>query len=53
LPELGDVSQTVLSPLQEQAIAEQILRDVATSDDVVQDAEVIAYLHALGSSIGF
>ncbi len=48
LPELGDVSQTVLSPLQEQAIAEQILRDVATSDDVVQDPEVTAYLQALG-----
>lgn len=51
LPELGDVSQTVLSPLQEQAIAEQILRDVATSDDVVQDAEVTAYLQALGSRL--
>lgn len=48
LPELGDVSQTVLSPMQEQAIAEQILRDVATSDDVVQDPEVTAYLQALG-----
>lgn len=48
LPELGDVSQTVLSPLQEQAIAEQIMRDVATSDDVVQDAEVTSYLQALG-----
>ncbi|MDP1657719.1 MAG: M48 family metalloprotease, partial [Methylotenera sp.] len=48
LPELGDVSQTVLSPLQEQAIAEQIMRDVATSDAVVQDAEVTSYLQALG-----
>lgn len=51
LPELGDVSQTVLSPLQEQAIAEQILRDVAISDDVVQDAEITAYLQALGSKL--
>lgn len=51
LPELGDVSQTVLTPLQEQAIAEQILRDVATSDDVVQDAEVTAYLQALGTRL--
>ncbi|MDO9393592.1 MAG: M48 family metalloprotease [Methylotenera sp.] len=48
LPELGDVSQTVLSPLQEQAIAEQIMRDVATSDAVVQDAEITSYLQALG-----
>jgi predicted Zn-dependent protease len=51
LPELGDVSQTVLSPLQEQAIAEQILRDVATSDDVVQDIEITAYLQALGTRL--
>ena len=51
LPELGDVSQTVLSPLQEQAIAEQILRDVAISDDVVQDAEIATYLQALGSKL--
>ena len=51
LPELGDVSQTVLSPLQEQAIAEQILRDVAASDDVVQDVEITAYLQALGTRL--
>ncbi len=48
LPDLGDVSQTVLTPLQEQAIAEQILRDVAVSDDVVKDIEINAYLQALG-----
>ena len=48
LPDLGDVSQTVLTPLQEQAIAEQILREVAVSDEVVQDIEVTAYLQALG-----
>ena len=51
LPELGDVSQTVLSPLQELAIAEQILRDVAISDDVVQDSEITAYLQALGTRL--
>jgi predicted Zn-dependent protease len=51
LPELGDVSQTVLSPLQEKAIAEQILRDVAVSDDVVQDPEITAYLQALGTRL--
>lgn len=51
LPDLGDVSATVLSPLQEQAIAEQILREVATSDDVLQDVEVTDYLQALGSRL--
>ena len=48
LPELGDVSATVLSPLQEQRIAEQIMRDVYNSNQVLQDAEVTDYITALG-----
>jgi beta-barrel assembly-enhancing protease len=52
LPDLGDVSQTVLTPLDEQRIGEQIMRDVATSDDVVQDIEITDYLQALGNRLG-
>lgn len=48
LPELGDVSATVLSPLQEQRIAEQIMRDVMTSNDVISDPEVTGYVQHLG-----
>lgn len=51
LPELGDVSQTVLSAQDEQRIAEQILREVAVSDEVLQDIEVIDYLQALGNRL--
>lgn len=51
LPELGDVSATVLSPLQEQAIAEQILREVAVSDDVLKDVEITDYLQTLGARL--
>jgi predicted Zn-dependent protease len=51
LPELGDVSQTVLSPLDEQRIAAQILREVAVSDEVVQDVEIIDYLQTLGNRL--
>lgn len=51
LPDLGDVSATVLSPLQEQAIAEQILRDVAVSDEVLHDPEISDYLQALGNRL--
>ena len=51
LPDLGDVSQTVLTPQDEQRIGEQIMRDVAVSDDVVQDIEVIDYLNALGNRL--
>ena len=51
LPDLGDASQTVLSPQDEQRISEQIMREVATSDDVLQDIEVIDYLNALGNKL--
>ena len=50
-PDLGDVSQTVLTPQDEQRIGEQIMRDVSTSDDVVQDIEIIDYLNALGNRL--
>ncbi|HQN65002.1 MAG TPA: M48 family metalloprotease [Methylophilus sp.] len=51
LPDLGDVSQTVLSAQEEQRIAVQILREVAVSDEVVQDVEVTDYLQALGNKL--
>jgi predicted Zn-dependent protease len=51
LPELGDVSATVLSPLQEQRIAEQIMRDVYNSNQVLQDAEVTDYITNLGMKL--
>jgi predicted Zn-dependent protease len=51
LPELGDDSQTVLTPLEEQRIGIEIMRDVAVSDDVVQDIEVIDYVQGLGNRL--
>ncbi len=51
LPDLGDVSQTVLTQQDEDRIAAQIMRDVSTSDDVVQDIEIIDYLNALGNRL--
>ncbi len=51
LPDLGDVSQTVLTPQDEAYIGEQIMREVAVSDEVLQDIEVIDYLNALGNKL--
>jgi predicted Zn-dependent protease len=51
LPDLGDVSATVMSPLQEQEISEQIMRQVAVSDDVLSDIEVSDYLQSLGARL--
>ena len=47
LPDLGDVSATVLSPLQEKKIADQIMRDVMSSDEVVSDPEITDYIQNL------
>jgi len=51
LPELGDVSATVLSALQEQRIADQIMRDVYRSSDVIHDPEINDYVQALGNRL--
>lgn len=48
LPDLGDISETVLSPLQEETIANQIMRDVMSSGEVVQDVEINDYVQNLG-----
>ena len=51
LPDLGDIAQTVLTPQDEQRIAEQILRQVFVSDDVLDDAEITDYLQAVGEKL--
>ena len=51
LPELGDVSQTVLSPLDETRIANQIMQQVYASDEVIQDPEITDYLQKLGNQL--
>jgi predicted Zn-dependent protease len=48
LPDLGDSSATVLSPLQEQKIADQIMKQVMSSDEVVSDPEITDYVQNLG-----
>ncbi len=48
LPELGDSSALALSPLDEKRIADQIMRDVMSSDEVVSDPEINDYIQNLG-----
>jgi len=48
LPDLGDVSATVLTPQDEKRIGDQIMHDVYSSDDVVSDVEINDYVQALG-----
>jgi predicted Zn-dependent protease len=48
LPELGDASQATLSPAQERAVGENIMRQIRASSMFVDDAEVADYLNDIG-----
>ncbi|WP_334107842.1 beta-barrel assembly-enhancing protease [Methylobacillus sp.] len=48
LPELGDYSATVMSALDEQRIADEIMKDVYASSQVVEDPEINDYIDDLG-----
>jgi predicted Zn-dependent protease len=48
LPDLGDISQTVLTPLQERQIGQQGMLQIRASKQFLDDAEVNDYLNRLG-----
>jgi len=48
LPELGDASQTVLTPLQERQIGQQSMLQIRASKQYLDDAEINDYLNQLG-----
>jgi predicted Zn-dependent protease len=48
LPELGDVSQSVLSTQQERQLGESIMRQIRVSRQYLDDADVVDYVNALG-----
>ncbi len=48
LPDLGDESQHLLSPLQERQIGRQIMREIRADPSYSDDPEVADYLNALG-----
>lgn len=48
LPELGDVSQTVINPIQERQIGQQSMMQIRASRQFLDDAEISDYLNQLG-----
>ena len=48
LPELGDASQSVLSPQQERQLGEQIMRQIRSNRAYMDDADATDYINALG-----
>jgi predicted Zn-dependent protease len=48
LPDLGDVSQTVLTPIQERQIGQQSMMQIRASRQFLDDAEINDYLNQLG-----
>jgi predicted Zn-dependent protease len=51
LPDLGDSSQSVLSPLQERRFGESIMRQIRSSPDFMDDPEVTDYLNRVGFAL--
>ncbi len=48
LPNLGDVSQSAFSPLEEQKLGDAIMRDIYLDPGYFDDPEITAYLNNLG-----
>ena len=51
LPELGDSSQTIMSPAQERKLGEAIVREIRGGGGYLEDAEVNDYLNELGNRL--
>jgi predicted Zn-dependent protease len=51
LPDLGDVSQAALTPLQERQIGQQSMMQIRAGKQYLDDAEVNDYLNQLGSKL--
>ena len=51
LPDLGDVSQAALTPLQERQIGQQSMMQIRASKQYLDDAEINDYLNQLGAKL--
>ena len=51
LPDLGDVSQAALTPLQERQIGQQSMMQIRASKQYLDDAEINDYLNQLGDKL--
>ena len=51
LPDLGDVSQTALNPIQERQIGQQTMMAIRASKQFLDDPEINDYLNQLGSKL--
>jgi len=51
LPDLGDASQTVLTPLQERQIGQQSMMEIRASKQFLDDPEINDYLNKIGDKL--
>ena len=51
LPDLGDISQAALSPMQERQIGRQSMMQIRASNQYLDDSEVNDYLNQLGAKL--
>lgn len=48
LPDLGDISQSTLAPIQERRLGESIMREIRSDPSYLEDSEVHEYLNSIG-----
>jgi len=48
LPDLGDASQTTITPREEHKLGLQIMREIRADPSYLEDPEIISYLNSLG-----
>lgn len=53
LPDLGDVSETAISPAQERRLGENIMRSIRDHPAYLDDLEVVAYLNGIGHRLAY
>ena len=51
LPDLGDVSQSEMSPLQERRLGESVMREIRADSSYSDDPEIADYLNSLGNTL--
>jgi predicted Zn-dependent protease len=51
LPDLGDISGSVISPTEEHKLGEQVMRQIRGSPQFVRDPEITEYLQNLGDKL--
>lgn len=48
LPDLGEYAQSILTPMQERRLGEEVMREIHASNELLNDIEITDYMSSLG-----